>query len=59
MGHAERVRIGLRALALLGLAIVVLSSAPVSAQTRYVIYYNSAATPLEKVAESGFTDVIL
>ena len=59
MGHAERVRIGLRALALLGLALVVLSTAPVSAQTRYVIYYNSAATPLEKVAESGFTDVIL
>ena len=59
MGHAVRVMIGVRAAALLGLALTVLFSVSASAQTRYVIYYNSAATPLEKVADAGFTDVIL
>lgn len=29
------------------------------AETRYVIYYNSEATPLAKAAEAGFTDIIL
>jgi chitinase len=38
------------------MAVVV---APAAAQTRYAIYYNSAATPLEKVATAGYTDVIL
>jgi len=29
------------------------------AETRYVVYYNSDATPLSKVAEAGYTHVIL
>ncbi|MCR9176836.1 MAG: glycosyl hydrolase family 18 protein [Alphaproteobacteria bacterium] len=60
MGQAGLVASGSRILCLVGLALLVFFiGGAASAQTRYVIYYNSAATPLEKVASAGYTDVIL